>query len=104
MALNCQVHDCIYNEDGGKCFAKNIMIGGKNAITSAETTCNSYVSGNQIKNYEFANEFVASDKTPSDVRNIKCAAMSCRYNFNQDCTAKHVEINNQNANCDTFAP
>lgn len=104
MALNCRVHDCIYNEDGGKCFATSIMIGSRNARTSSETTCNSYVSGNQIKNYEFANEFIEGEKVPSDTNNIKCAAMNCRFNNNQDCFATKVEINKENANCETFEP
>lgn len=80
------------------------MIGNRDATTSAGTTCNSYVSNHGRSNTEFANEFMDPDKLASDVNNIKCSAMSCRYNLNQDCTAMTVEINNENANCETFAP
>ena len=104
MAIKCQVHDCIYNEEGGKCFAKNVMIGNHNARSSAETRCNSYASETQIKNYEFSNEFLNSDVVPADANKIKCSAMNCRYNSNQDCTATTVVINHKNANCETFVP
>lgn len=104
MAIKCQVHDCIYNEDGGKCFAKHVIIGNHNATQSSETKCHSYASEIQIKNYEFANEFLNSDIVNADENNIKCSAMNCKYNSNQDCTAATVVINNKTANCETFTP
>jgi len=104
MALNCLVYDCIYNENGGECFAKDVKIGNRNAQTTSGTTCNSYVAASPFNNYEFAHDFLESEGSASDVKNIQCSAMNCRFNLNQDCTATKVEINSNNANCETFAP
>jgi len=102
MALNCQSYDCVHNDKEGKCFAKMIAVGGVNAQTTAGTTCDSYVLAGSSQSYEFASEFMEAHKVPSGVRSIKCAAKNCKYNRNQDCTATTVEIDNQNARCETF--
>lgn len=104
MALNCLVHNCIYNENGGECFAQNIMIGNREAQTTSGTTCNSYVANSPLNDYEFAHEFLEPDSKASDVKNIQCSAMNCKFNLNQDCTAVKVKINRDNATCETFAP
>ena len=102
MALNCQVHNCFYNDKEGKCFAKTIAIGGVNAQTTAGTTCESYVPDENSQNYEFAADFMEANHSPSDVQNIKCAARNCRFNVDTACKAITVEIDNQNARCETF--
>jgi len=106
MALNCRRYDCVHNDKEGSCFAKVIAVSGANAQSTAGTTCESYVPmGDSSQNYEFATEFTGStgsDKTSSNVQNITCEAMNCRYNYNRDCTAMVVEIDNQNARCETF--
>jgi len=101
MTLKCQTVDCIHN-DKERCFAQVIEVIGKHAETTASTTCNSYVAGGRSQNYEFANEFTATEKPPSDAKNIKCAAMRCFFNDNQACTATNVAIDNVNARCETF--
>jgi len=102
MALNCQSHDCIHNDKTGKCFAKQIDIRGKNAKNSAGTTCNSHTTSTSEHAYEFANEFMATDKTPAAGSNIKCGAKTCKFNHNQVCNATDVNITNHHASCETF--
>ena len=101
MTLRCQTLDCVHN-DKEKCFAQVIEVIGKHAETTASTTCNSYAAAGSLQNYEFANEFMATDKSPSDAQNIKCAAERCLFNDHQACTATDVAIDNVNARCETF--
>ena len=103
MSLNCQSYDCGYNDKKGKCYATTIAIGGVNAQNTDGTTCESYVvPSGETQKYEFANEFLGENGSPSSVYNIRCEAMNCRYNSNKDCTAENVEIDNKNARCETF--
>jgi len=102
MALNCQSYNCIHNDKEGKCFARNIKIGGKNAKTTSSTTCNSYFPAENSQSYEIANEFIETDKFSSDRRNIKCEAKNCRFNMNKACIASNVKINDKDASCETF--
>ena len=103
MALNCRRHDCFHNDKEGECFARTIFIDGTNAKMTAETSCGSYTVDKKGKqDYEFANEFIGDNKLPSDMRNIECAARNCKFNENTACIAPHVEINFQNASCETF--
>ena len=102
MALNCRRHDCFHNDKEGECFAKTIVIDGRNAEVTAETSCGSYTVGRDAKYSEFANEFIGDNKLPSDMKNIKCAAKNCKFNENTACIAPHVEINFQSASCETF--
>jgi len=102
MALRCQRLDCIHNNKEEKCFAQTIDVVGKNAQTTAGTTCNSYAPAGGSQNYEFANEFMDGYTMPSGTQNIKCAAENCTYNYNTACTAESVEINYQDASCETF--
>ena len=102
MALNCRRTDCGHNDKEGQCFANVIAVAGITAQTSDGTTCDSYISGEGSQSYEFAEEFIEIDKTPSNVKNIICEAQSCRYNYNRDCTATAVAIDYENAQCETF--
>ena len=105
MALNCQRYDCVHNNREGECYAKVIAIGGVNAQTTTGTTCDSYVPMGGSPNYEFAKEFIGAmgeQKMPSNVQNVTCEAQNCRYNYSRDCTAPVVEIDYENAQCETF--
>lgn len=102
--LKCDSLDCAFNDNTGKCFAKNISIDGRSAQTTSETTCATYTpnSGN-FANMEFANDFMdLGASKAADTQNIKCDAMNCRYNNNEKCTASRVQINSNAASCETF--
>jgi len=106
MALNCQRYDCVHNDKDGSCFARVIAIDGVNAQTTAGTHCDSYVPiGGGSQNFEFASEFMGpmgTDKMPANVQNIICEAQNCKFNYNRDCTADYVAIDNESARCETF--
>ena len=102
MALNCQSYDCIHNDKDGQCFAKIIAVKGRNAKTTASTTCDSYVPSTEWFNFEVANGFIEADTLPSHTQNINCTAKNCIYNVDTACTATHVVIDDQGASCETF--
>ena len=100
--LKCQSLDCLHNDKKGKCFAKKIAISGRTAQTTSETICDSYAPDYDFQNAEFAAEFMNIDTGPSDTQNIKCAALNCKFNTEQLCTATSVQINSNDASCQTF--
>lgn len=96
MTLNCSAGSCIYN-NSGICYAGNIEVHGTKATSTSETTCSTFISkdkGNSLSN-NTSNTFTTST-------DIYCKAKKCNYNSNQTCTAPSVQINYNNASCDTF--
>lgn len=96
MTLNCSAGNCIYN-NSGICYAGNIEVHGTKATSTSETTCSTFISkdkGNSLSN-NTSNTFTTST-------DIYCKAKKCNYNSNQTCTAPSVQINYNNASCDTF--
>ena len=96
MTLNCSAGNCIYN-NSGICYAGNIEVHGTKSTSTAETTCSTFISkdkGNSLSN-NTSNTFTTST-------DIHCKAKKCNYNSNQTCTAPSVQINYNNASCDTF--
>ena len=102
--LSCKSFDCAHNDKNGKCHAKKINIDGRSALTTAGTRCSSYKPEYEFQNNEFADDFFTTFDNEADVENINCQAMGCRYNDNSECTAAEVEINADDASCETFAP
>lgn len=101
--LKCGSFDCAYNSSGS-CFAKNILIDGRCAQTTSETTCASYTpNGSNFSNMEFATDFMDSGASRANISpKITCNAMNCRFNNNKSCTAGNVQINPGVASCETF--
>jgi len=103
--LRCNSLDCAYNDKGGRCFARNISIDGRSAQATSETTCATYTpEPSGFINTEFARDFMdlGAAKAATDAPSISCDAMRCRFNTNQKCTAANVEINSNDASCETF--
>ena len=95
MTLNCSADNCIYN-NYGICYAGNIKIEGEKASTTTGTTCAtfSHKKENELNN-SASNNFTTSF-------DIECSAKKCNYNCFGTCTASSVQINFNNASCDTF--
>lgn len=94
MTLNCSADNCIYN-NSGICYAGSIEVQGARAATTTGTKCATFNSDkNDLMNFT-SNSFTTST-------DIKCEAIKCKYNSNRTCTAPSVQINYNNANCDTF--
>lgn len=94
MTLNCSADNCIYN-NSGICYAGGIEVQGASASTTTGTKCATF---NSNKN-DFRNCTSNSFTTSGD---IDCKAAKCKYNSLGTCTAPSVQINYNNANCDTF--
>ena len=95
MTLNCSADNCIYN-NYGICYAGNIKIEGEKASTTTGTTCATF---SHKKENELNNSASNNFTTSSD---IECSAKECNYNCFGTCTASSVQINFNNASCDTF--
>ncbi|MCC3868860.1 DUF1540 domain-containing protein [Terrisporobacter mayombei] len=93
--LSCNVTNCAHNF-GYECKAGAINIGGGGAVENIETTCTTFVD-------KAKSSFVNSiDALNTDVCNIKCEASNCVHNENKGCHADNVQIDVQNACCNTF--
>ena len=98
--LKCKAEHCIYNKDH-YCSKGDIMVGGKNAVTSEETRCESFAQ-------KRGDSMTSSTCHPSRTISIDCEVARCIYNANYKCTAEHVDISGSNADtsketsCSTF--
>ena len=73
-----------------------INVGGRSAVEISGTTCTTFVD-------KATSSFVNSiDALDTKVANIKCEACNCVHNENKGCHADSVQIDMQNACCDTF--
>lgn len=101
MSIKCGAHNCVHNDNNGQCYASVVNVRGAHARVTDETLCKSFADQNLSLDAEFAMEFNATHKK-AGVDNIKCSACHCKHNDKNLCHAKHVQINNDTASCDTF--
>lgn len=94
-SLNCNATNCGHNFNG-ECKAGAINVGGRGAQTTSGTTCTTFID--QAKN-SYVNSV---DDLTTEVCNIKCEARLCVHNENLGCHADNVQIDIQNAHCNTF--
>lgn len=98
--LVCSAMSCVYNK-GEYCSKGDITVGGKNAGTSGETCCESFVA----RNSDSASNSVG---VPSDRIDVDCKACHCQYNENEKCCASKIDINGaaakacEQTECGTF--
>ena len=83
--LDCSVTGCSYNENR-LCKRNDITVGGNNAHKPSETVCESFYprGTNTMTNMDA--------KGAKAETNIMCNAVTCMYNNNKKCTAKHIQI------------
>lgn len=94
--LHCQATNCAYNNTG-TCYANHIKVEGYEASITPETYCETFEINS---NSNFSNSYNNSNLTST--QNISCTALYCTYNINGGCNANHVDINFENATCETF--
>lgn len=83
--LDCNVVGCSYNQNK-MCTRENITVGGRQANKPSETVCESF-------NPRGTNTMTNLDcNGPKAETNIACNAVTCMYNNNNKCTAKHIQI------------
>lgn len=82
--LDCSVTGCIYNTD--RCCCKgDIMVGGKEAKSNAETCCESF----KERGAQGASNVEKHVSKPIDVA---CEACNCKFNKDKKCSAEHIGI------------
>lgn len=94
-SLNCNATNCVHNFNY-ECKAGAINVSGQSAMSTSGTICTTFVD-------KAKSSFVNSiDTLDTDVYNIKCEAHNCIHNENKGCHADSVQIDAQNARCNTF--
>ena len=93
--LSCNATNCSHNFDR-QCKAGAINVGGQSAVQTSDTTCTTFVDRAESS---FVNSI---DALNTDVYNIKCEAHNCVHNENKGCHADNVQIDAQNAHCNSF--
>ena len=115
--LKCNSTNCMHNINYD-CKAGAIHVSGLGAVSVEGSSCTSFVDRDSTSfvnsvdgrpnekesffnssNHSFVNSTGDSTTKPSD---IKCEAHNCTYNENKECHAEYVEIDQQNAYCDSF--
>ena len=94
--INCSATNCAYNNGGG-CYASKIQVQGSRANTTCETACATY---KDKASSSFTN--CSGECNCAKTNSISCAANNCKHNDNGCCKADSVQINMQNASCETF--
>ena len=87
--LKCTVETCCFNSNHN-CCKGDIMVGGKHAMKSDDTSCESFCDH---KRESFKN----ATEHPSKTIGIDCEADNCKYNNNYRCVAERVEIRGNSA-------
>lgn len=115
--LKCNATNCMHNLNYD-CKAGAIHVSGLGAVAIEGTSCTSFadrdsssfvnsLSGSpkekesffNSSNSSFVNNVGDSTTNPCD---IKCEAHNCIYNKNKECHAENVEIDADNARCNSF--
>lgn len=94
--LNCMAHNCAFNKLGS-CYASHIKVEGFDATVTPETYCDSFRNRHAFNLSNYSGELGLTN-----TQNISCSATNCLYNINGGCNATNVEINSENATCETF--
>lgn len=94
--LNCSASSCAHN-NCGSCYASNVQVSGASAVTTAQTNCSSYENKGDSS---FTN--CAGGCTCAKTSSITCGASNCAHNSSGCCKAESVQINMNNATCETF--
>ncbi len=105
--LHCTVCECV-NNDQEYCCRPDILVSGKSACGSEQTSCadfqNRSESGNQAQNS-------CGCSIPNSSLHVRCEAENCTYNTQGECVANAIKVcgcNGSNASsksetqCHTF--
>lgn len=94
--LSCSATNCVYN-NASSCYASGVSVAGSGATSTSATAC---VSFQDRSTSGMTN--CASGCTCAKTSSITCQASNCSHNNNGCCKAESVQINAQNATCETF--
>ncbi|MCD8150705.1 MAG: DUF1540 domain-containing protein [Clostridiales bacterium] len=88
--LDCTVTSCLYNRDC-LCGKGNIVIGGRDAVKSGDTCCESFRERG-------TNTINRVDQADTAVE-IACEACECIHNEDCKCSASHIGIGGGSGVC-----
>ncbi|MDK2563467.1 DUF1540 domain-containing protein [Romboutsia sedimentorum] len=94
--LNCLNHNCSFNKSF-QCYASHIKIEGFEASITPETYCDTFKDNTSFNLSNYSGEISLTNS-----QNISCCANNCKYNISGGCASSYVEINLENASCETF--
>lgn len=94
--LNCQANNCAFNKSGN-CYAAHIKVEGFEASITPETYCDTFRNNSAFSISNYSGETIITN-----TQDISCSAKNCTYNVHGACNATHVDINFENASCETF--
>ena len=94
--LSCYADICAFNKSGS-CYASNIKVEGFDAAITPETYCDTFKNHSAFHLSNYSNEI-----SLTNTQDISCSANNCIYNVSGGCSATHVDINTNNASCETF--
>lgn len=94
--LHCLASNCAFNKSGN-CYASHIKVEGFDASITPETYCDTFKNSSafHLENY-------SGETSLTSTQDISCSAYKCSYNAHGACNASHVDINFENATCETF--
>lgn len=95
--LNCSASSCAHN-NCGSCYASSIQVNGASAVSTAQTNCASY----EDKSASSLSNCGAGGCSCAKTNSITCGAANCVHNSCGCCKAQSVQINMNNATCETF--
>lgn len=88
--LRCSVDKCYYNKNE-ECTLEEIHVGGREAVTSGNTECESFRS----KNESATSRGCDNERCCQPVVSIACKAEKCIHNDNLQCVADHITVKEQ---------
>ncbi len=87
--IECSVYECAYNTDFS-CRRSNIQVGGRDAIKSSETVCQSF--GLKSSNDDKLRTTNMAECNNAPNTEVYCNAVRCRYNSDKKCQAQRIRI------------
>lgn len=95
--LSCSATNCVHN-NASQCYAGSISVVGSGATSTCSTACASF----EDRANSGMTSCGAGGCTCAKTGSISCQANNCTHNSNGSCKAGSVQINAQNATCETF--
>ncbi|MGL5346644.1 MAG: DUF1540 domain-containing protein [Peptostreptococcaceae bacterium] len=94
--LSCMANNCAFNK-AGSCYASHIKVEGFDASITPETYCDTFKNSTafNLSNY-------SGETSLTNTQNVSCSANNCIYNVSGGCSASHIDLNFENASCETF--
>ena len=83
--LGCKVKNCLHHSTDNLCCRDTIKVDGCNAKDCCSTCCASYEKTGRVKTENKTMEGHVS-------LDVCCEATNCKYNENNNCIAKHINV------------